>query len=474
MQSPNIALICLDTVRKDRYDTHASQLRGMASYKHNQMRALSTWSVPSHGSLITGQLPSEHGVHGGSPDYRNIDTTDVWINDLPEQYTTHCASSNIYAGPTYYFDRFFDSHTIVSNTKRFNAGSDVQKFLVENDARGISKYRAFFQFARGSDSFLKTLGNGVISKAAAITNTLPVRAPLDEGARSISRSVQAAVTDDSPSFVFANYMDAHGPYKLFRSLNADDVDADEVISFDWEITREIHNADNPKQAYEKYEDRLSTKKEIYNADIRYLDSVISSTLDTIESKTSRPTIVIITADHGENFGTASDERLLHHTTSLSEALLHVPFDIIGLNCDIDKQQVSSLGSHADIGSVIRSLVSDGEIPDISRETTAAEIIGAAYDPEENAEYWDRAQRAVYNWNSKQKIVRDGFGNKSVYEVDTDRPSVQTQINEQPADETDFDTYFEEWIHTQTTRMPPDDKTDISNATRNQLEELGYM
>lgn len=71
---PNVILLCLDSVRKDDFDTHMSSTLEMATEEYDQMRAASSWSVPSHASMLTGKIPSESGVHSGNQNFDTIDS----------------------------------------------------------------------------------------------------------------------------------------------------------------------------------------------------------------------------------------------------------------------------------------------------------------------------------------------------------------------------------------------------------------
>lgn len=58
-ENPNIALIVLDTLRKDSFDEHFDWLPGR---RFENAWAPSHWTVPVHASLFTGHYPSEVGV----------------------------------------------------------------------------------------------------------------------------------------------------------------------------------------------------------------------------------------------------------------------------------------------------------------------------------------------------------------------------------------------------------------------------
>jgi len=93
----NIVLLCLDTVRKDFFDEYAPRLVDRADIVYDGCRAASSWSAPSHASMFTGQLPSEHGVHAYQRDFSVIDREDTFLGELPD-YQALGASANVWAG----------------------------------------------------------------------------------------------------------------------------------------------------------------------------------------------------------------------------------------------------------------------------------------------------------------------------------------------------------------------------------------
>ncbi len=57
----SVVVTCLDSVRKDYFDEHAERVQALSDSSVDQCPAASTWSLPSHASMRTGQLPSTHG-----------------------------------------------------------------------------------------------------------------------------------------------------------------------------------------------------------------------------------------------------------------------------------------------------------------------------------------------------------------------------------------------------------------------------
>lgn len=107
----NVVLVVLDTVRKNTFDEYAPRLRRRSDLSFEQCRAASSWSVPSHASIFTGELPSEHGIHAESFDadfsFASVDPESTFLGRLPGHRTVG-VSANAYVNSTFGFDALFD------------------------------------------------------------------------------------------------------------------------------------------------------------------------------------------------------------------------------------------------------------------------------------------------------------------------------------------------------------------------------
>lgn len=86
---------------------------------------------------------------------------------------------------------------------------------------------------------------------------------------------------------------------------------------------------NEKCVWELFSDEYdeqywNRRNKLYRATVDYLDRCIADFVRSVDSNTT----VIITANHGDNVGTETDERLANHKSSLSEGVLHVSLGII--------------------------------------------------------------------------------------------------------------------------------------------------
>lgn len=142
---PNILLLTIDTQRADHSSLYGyahettPTLARLAEHgtRFDHAYAASTWTVPSVVSILTGVLPSEHGVMHGMRIGFEANASDVIgqeilsadLHTLPADlhaagYRTVGVTANIHLGETFGFARGFDSYTCLdffSNTDRVGA-----------------------------------------------------------------------------------------------------------------------------------------------------------------------------------------------------------------------------------------------------------------------------------------------------------------------------------------------------------------
>ncbi|NUB93257.1 sulfatase-like hydrolase/transferase [Haloterrigena sp. SYSU A121-1] len=478
---PNIVVLCLDTVRKDVYDRFATRLRERAAVRFEGMRALGGWSVPSHAGLLTGSVASETGVHAHQRRFDPIDAEDTWLTPLERQgYESVCVTSNIYASPVFGFDRFFDRTIPISPSRRLPEGMDVQEHISDRSTDGVAAYADFVREALEHDHPLRSLANGVLLKLDDVSRKLPIEKPTDFGGRAIARTLEREVAEpDGPVVAFANVMDAHGPHTAFRGLD----DSIHGVSSDFHSSSFRDSDVNVADGLGEYESDVERVRRLYAATVDYLDRVVTDLLDALAREDDRESILIVTADHGENLGYESDGYLMNHMSSLSEGLLHVPFDVVAtddgaLELAVDDTSrpvdVGGLASHADLGDAVRSLA--GEEPfdpfALERERARAEIVGSGSGIPEGGDesYWDRGQRVVYEGD--RKYYRDQLGAEAVYDV-SGPPSKQVERPDETVPDGLFESAFGDWV-TDEDADGRDHAEGVDAASRARLEDLGYL
>jgi arylsulfatase A-like enzyme len=467
----NVALLVLDTVRKEYFNEYAPRLQARSDASYEECRAAAAWTVPSHASMFTGELAHEHGVHTHNRNFGSLDAEDTFLADLND-YRTIGVSANVYAGPTFGFDDLFDEFTAVTGYNWFLDGMNVEQFLKTSDREGLDRYRAFLSAAFGHPHTLKSLLNGFNFKLETLTEGASVPKLSDDGADHVVEASKRHVAGgDEPFFLFTNLMDAHPPFQHTRGYDRDLHDAPSdwtSLDFDYWAVRENHSV-AANQA------NLDNFRSLYGAAVDYLDRQLAPFVDWLLDATNRETTVVITADHGEELGYECEDYRIGHLGSLGEGLLHVPCLVVNPPGDLN---TDGYFSHLNLGTLVQGLAR-GETPSVVGERAVAEMVGGMrqdFDAplsEERFEYWNRMLRAAYDGD--RKVVWDSLGEVRGRAYDVSGPaSTETALDEEVAAPEWCGEYFESDIAVYKQRVRTGEARALDDVTENQLEGLGYL
>jgi len=290
----NIVLISIDTLRADHLGCYGSvrptspaiDAMANAGMLFRNATSASSWTLPSHASLLTGLDPSRHGaIHFGF-------TTPIpqSVRTLAEQlwsagYATAAFTDGFFVSAGLGFDQGFD---------RFHGPTRMNAEAREN----------------------------------------------------LSLALQWAVArKEQPFFVFVHSYEVHMPYTPPAPYD---------VMFD-------PGYDGPFARAFTYEDYLGLKKTggdkdpktiahlqaLYDGEIRHVDDGIGEFLAGLESSgLARNTCVVLTSDHGEEFGEHGD--LLHNHAKLFQELVHVPLIVWCPSRFAAPRQFDRLVGHVDV------------------------------------------------------------------------------------------------------------------------------
>jgi len=472
----NIVLIVLDTVRQDYFEEYAPRLRSASDVSFEQCRAASSCSVPSHASMMTGQLPHRHGIHSFAVDYSGLGESNTFLGDLPDHRSIG-VSANTFAGSPFGFDKMFDEFADISWTRRFPDGMDAREFVTLSDATGLDFYRDFFETAISHDYPLRTMGNAALAQLDMVFSRLPFPKVLDDGASAVLKTaLDRANGSSEPFFTLINLMDAHTPHQPIRQY---DRSIGHVPS-DWSSLGDLNQWEISRHGIDGHEESVENFRRLYAASIEYLDRQVASFVRRLRASTDRETTVVLTADHGENLGYPADDGLFGHNSSLSEGLLHVPLALINPPDGYAARETDYV-SQIELGTLVAG-IAHGRTPDVFAERIAAERIGTtnvpAVDDGEQA-YWRRMLRCAYEGDSK--FVWDSFDECIKYELDPTKPCWQRPMaGENAVVPPSWATaFFDGEIAAYERESGGADGTlerytDVTDATRSRLEELGYL
>lgn len=300
--SPNVAIVILDTLRKDAFDKYFDWLGGTT---YENAWSTTHYSPAAHGSLFTGKFGSEVGVHRKSPD---LDCKQPTLAEIlrEEGYTTKGFSANTYVSKYFDFDRGFESF---QNETRVVSGESSSfnwpKFIKENKTHGLRKYIKLLNEVQNSDaSLFPTLKQGAIIKFKDIGLMKDDRT-YEDGAKAIEFVNTTDFTSNN-EFLFANLMDAHGPFIAPPEYQT--AEPTEISSTELTMT-------NGNSGVSSQEVRTA-----YEDCVRYLADFYAELHEVLVEEFD---YIITIADHGEAFG----EYGMWGHTSLVPEVTNIPLSI---------------------------------------------------------------------------------------------------------------------------------------------------
>lgn len=297
----NVALVVLDTLRKDAFDEHFGWLPGT---RFENAWAPSGWTVAVHGSLFGGAYPSELGVFATSESL-SCDRPVLAERLSAAGYTTRAFSANAYVSPAFDYDRGFDQFE--SNWRGAQRDPDLvdwSEFISETRGEGPTRFlRALYRAVASDADTIRSLKYGAKMKADDIG--LETLAGADSGARqALARVREAAFGDDE--FYFLNLMEAHSPYDPPSAYRTVDPDA-------WPSLRATVTGDLGEDP--------AVVRQAYDDSVRYLSDVYR---DIFAELAADFDCVVTLGDHGESFGECG---VWGHNYGIAPPLTRVPLSV---------------------------------------------------------------------------------------------------------------------------------------------------
>jgi arylsulfatase A-like enzyme len=272
-KQPNVILIVIDTLRTDRLGAYGGA-RGLTPFldglagrgvRFERAYATSSWTCPSVASLLTSRYPSQHHVTTIDSVLRDSEVTIAEI--LAESgYVTVGMSGNL----------------------RLDARFGY--------AQGFRRW--------GTDLKTDKLG------AAALRHRALAR---------LDRSRRA--NPGRPVFLYLQYMDPHSPYAPPAPFRR---------RFDQRDPRQSADEANRKLAELRWQELtpedVTLLESLYDGEVAYLDSELAQLFRDLDARgLLADSVVLITADHGEEFG---EHLNYEHGFSLFDTALRVPLLVL--------------------------------------------------------------------------------------------------------------------------------------------------
>ena len=417
----NLLLISLDTLRADHLGCYgygrptSPFLDSLAKDGVVFERAFSAapWTLPSHTSLFTGLYPSQHGVKNeGFSVPKDVLTLPQALGE--RGFATAAVVSAHFLAPRYGLDRGFERYIVVpTNTRHGGAATTVSAYGLE----------------------------------------------------------WLAKENRRPFFLFLHYMDIHSDYaaaprfeSLFSAPYQGPVDGS---------TRQLREFMGKQIAFDAAD--RARLVDLYDAEIRQLDGALETLFTKLrEQGTLEHTLVVVTADHGEEF---FEHGGVLHGQSHYQELLHVPLILVGPGLprgrriatpvslvDLAPTLLALFGAPAPLTLAGRDLAPLWRTPDAS--WPERDLFAEA---DRTIERRD-TERAVIRGDWKLVLHRD-TGERELYDLAAD-PREQANLAQQdPARAAQLADELTSALASEkhAPELPP-----VSDDERRQLQALGYL
>lgn len=304
---PNILWVVWDTTRADRLSLYGYPkpttpnldvwAKDATVFENCVSTAGST--VPSHASMFTGLLPSEHGTHNGHQ----------WLDD------SHRTIAEILRDRGYQ-TFLYSANPHISRAENFQQGFQTAEHPWD------AKYRQeALRIVRDKVSPQDRSSELAEKVRRASVGNWDIKASGELAQRATLEWLQKRDAS-KPFFVFLNYMEAHRPFvppEKFRRRMMTEAQLPRSYEIDrswvtmWSYCFGLH---------EYSQEELDVMAATYDACVAELDELFASLLEGLERAGAlENTVVVLTADHGEHLG---EHHMLDHQYTLYQPLIHVP------------------------------------------------------------------------------------------------------------------------------------------------------
>jgi arylsulfatase A-like enzyme len=327
--APNIVLIILDTVRAASLSLYGYEKETSPELERWARRGVvfdnaisaAPWTLPSHATLFTGQLPPDHSAD--------------WQTPLDERWPTLAEALR---------------------NRGYRTGGFVANLIYATWEHGLT--RGFDHYEDYPFSFGMLLRHTVPGRKLTDARRLREILGNDEvigrkPAAQLGHDFLSWLGRDStrPFFAFLNYYDAHDPYlppqDYYRKFAG----------------RYREHLLSPLRRGGPFIRRLSAEDlrlevAAYDGAIAYLDAELGKLFLELESRGILDrTLVIVTSDHGEEFG---EHDAFFHGHTLYRQTLHVPLMLLGLPGLPAGRRIPQTASLRDLPATVMGLL---QLPD---------------------------------------------------------------------------------------------------------------
>jgi arylsulfatase A-like enzyme len=473
---PNILWVVWDTVRADhmslygypkpttpRLDEWAKRSRIF-----DDALSASNSTVPSHASMFTGLVPTQHGAHSG---HRWLDDAHTTAAELLRDagYQTYLFAANPHISVEENFAQGFEVVEHPWSPRYRKRATEIVMSKIHPDDVSSELTLLARRFGQLELNKWGSKASGALAR---------------EGLENWLATSEAG----RPWFALLNYMEAHRPFLPSAEHRARIMSASEVER-SYRIDRSWPALWGYFFGVESYsEEELQIMAATYDATLAELDDLFADLLDSLErGGWLENTVVFLVSDHGEHLG---EHRMLDHQYSLYQGLVHVPLVVYApgrvepghdtrpvMNLDLfpTVHELAGIEGHDSVHA--RSLLSPNEQRRRLSEYPSAtpeplELVQRRH-PDFDPTPWLRSLRAWYDGD--YKLIRGSDGRRELYDLaqdpDEERDLAGREQARLTALDTDLDALVQGLARPRTTDAAPE---EAKGERREMLEALGYL
>jgi arylsulfatase A-like enzyme len=477
---PNVLFVVWDTVRADRLSLYGHDkpttpfLDAIAPESVVFDRAVSPsfWTLPSHASMFTGLASS---VHKADADYK-------WLDSRFLTLAEHFEASG------------YDTYAWSSNPNISRTANTIQGFATFHQPFGRNLWRdqveAFTKSLIDPDDHT-TRDNPERYTSIAFHKTGPVTHDAFVGWLDETRD------RSRPFFAFLNYMEAHAyrlPTEASRRVVAPDPASYGGMLQTSNLLRRQTNV-----MFGRWKDYTRRERQglydLYDASILDLDGYLRQIFQDLKDRQLLDdTIVVLTSDHGEQFG---EHGLYLHNFSVYDALVHVPLVVHWPAGGLDARRVEE---PVTTGALFSTLVDLAQVPkpdapvlggNLTKDwkgSVVTELTAPCANPENRrldfgVRDWAATYAAIYDGDVK--LIEASNGDHELYNLERDSRETTNLFGIPRSRETAerLLAALEEWRTARPVLEVSEEERQAELVAREanrdeelmgQLEELGYI
>ena len=470
---PNILWVVWDTVRADHMSLYGHsrpttpQLDRWAAGARVFENALSAASTtePSHASMFTGLLPSQHGT----------DASNRWLADEFETVAERLSAAG-------YRSYLWSANPHISADENFHQGFDREEHPWDDAHR-----EAALQIIRD-----KVRGDPSTELGARIQRPQVRSWAIKAAGELAGPSLLAWLSEqggDRPWFAVLNYMEAHRPLIPSREYR-ERVMTPELVAHSYAVDRAwlpIWSYTVGLREYSPLD--LAAMAGTYDAAIAELDDLFAALLAQLEvAGQLEDTVVILTADHGELLG---EHHMLDHQYSLHRPLTAVPLvihyparffpgreerPVMTIDLYPTLLELAGLDSTHPARSPARSLLTPADSRARVAEYSAANLDPlrgvAMQNPGWQADAWDRELRLLDD--GRYEFIWASDGRHELYDLEQDPGERNNLVAKEAGVVLRMQADLDSLVAAMASDRPASTPRELTPEMRELLEGLGYL